>query len=156
MTELQAYEQKSVGYEIAYLTPELFEHYWLGIEELLDNDPTLWNAVFTKQNIRDRIKTMEIQSWAVFNGQVIRLVFFTQRLQAPNGVATLQIFWMWGTGLKELMPLLDDTIDKFAATMDCQRLEVVGRKGFERLLTPLGAEFQCIVLSRPVRTVKEH
>jgi hypothetical protein len=156
MIELQEPEHSSRGLEVAYLTPDLFEHYWEGIEELLDNDPTLWNAVFTKQNIRDRIKSMDIQAWAVFNGQVIRLVFLTQRLEAPNGIATLQIFWMWGIGLKEVLPLLDDTIDRFAARLDCQRLEVIGRKGFERLLAPLGAEYQCTVLSRPVRTVKEH
>lgn len=154
--ELQSHERESVGLEVAYLTPDLFEHYWPGIEELLDNDPTLWNAVYTKQNIRARVQSMDIQVWVVFNGQVIRLVFFTQRLEAPNGIATMQIFWMWGTGLCEVMPLLDDTIDKFAAKLDCQRLEVIGRKGFERLLAPLGAKYQCTVLSRPVRTVKEH
>lgn len=144
------------GLRIAYMTPEMFDLYWPGIEQLLDQDPKLWNTMFTKQNIRDRVHGTEIQAWVVFNGQVIKLVFFTQRFVAPNGIATLQIFWMSGTGLKEVMPLLDDCIDRFAALMDCQRLEVVGRKGFERLLAPLGAEYQCTILSRPVRNVKGH
>lgn len=152
----QATEQEQEGLRIAYMTPELFDVYWPGIEQLLDQDPKLWNSMFTKQNIIDRVHSTDIQAWVVFNGQVIKLVFFTQRFVAPNGIATLQLFWMRGIGLKEVMPLLDDAIDKFAAMLDCQRLEVVGRKGFERLLAPLGAEYQCTILSRPVRTVKGH
>jgi hypothetical protein len=63
---------------------------------------------------------------------------------------------MYGTGLTEVMYLLDDTIDKFAAILDCQRLEVTGRKGLERLLAPLGAEYKFSTFSRPVRKVREN
>jgi hypothetical protein len=156
MMDLQEHELSERGLQVAYLTPEMFDHYWPELEQILDFEPELWNKVFTKQNIRDRVHSTEIQAWVVFNGQVIRLVFFTQRYVSPNGIATLQLFWMYGTGLKEVIYLLDDVVDKFAAMLECQRLEVCGRKGFERLLAPLGAEYQYTVYSRPVRAVKEH
>lgn len=154
---LEKHEQKEEKcLSVAYLPPELFDHYWPEIEYLLDADPKLWNAIYTKQNILDRVKSMDIQVWVVFNGQVIRLVFFTERRVAPNGIASLHIFWMYGTGLKEVMYLLDEVIDKFATKLDCQRLSIFGRKGWERFLAPLGAEFQGCVYSRPVRTVREN
>lgn len=145
-------EQSSV----AYLTPEMVDFYWESLEQALDADPSLWNEMFTKQNIRDRIHNHEIQVWVVFNGSVITLVFFTQRYVAPNGIATLQLFWMWGTGLKDVVFMLEDTIDKFAARLGCTRLEIVGRPGFGRLLAPLGARFVNCIFSRPVRTVREN
>lgn len=92
---------------------------------MLDIQPELWNEGLTKQNILDQVHSTEIQVWVVFKGRVIRLVFFTRRYVAPNGVATLQIFWMYGTGLTEVMYLLNDTIDKFAAILDCQRLKLL-------------------------------
>lgn len=156
MIEVQNYESGGKEFRVAFLSPAMFDHYWPEIEHLLDIEPELWNKVFTKDNLHDRVHSREVQVWVVFNGQVIRLVFFTQRYVTPNGVATLQIFWMYGTGLKEVIHLLDETIDRFAAVANCQRLEVTGRKGFERLLAPLGAEYQYSVFSRPVRTVREN
>jgi len=153
---LEQIENKAEANSVAYLTPELVDYYWPSIEQALDADPSLWDTMFTKQNIRDRIHSTEIQVWVVFNGSVISLVFFTQRYVAPNGIATLQIFWMFGTGLKDAVFALEGTIDKFAATLNCQRIEVVGRPGFLRLLAPLGAQFQAMICSRPVRTVREN
>ena len=152
--EEQQFEDQSL--KVAYLTPEMFDHYWPELSQVLDQEPELWNKYYSKQNIWDRVHNKEIQVWVVFNGQLIRLVFFTQRYVAPNGIATLQIFWMYGTGLKEAMYMLDGVVDKFASTLDCTRLEVTGRKGFERLLAPLGAEYQYSVFSRPVRSVREN
>lgn len=157
MIDMQEQERSNdPGFRVAYMTPELFDLYWPQMQVVLDLEPELWNKVFTKEIIRSRVHDKQIQAWVVFNGEMIRLVFFTQRYVAPNGTATLQIFWLYGTGLKEVMHLLDDVIDHFAATADCQRLEITGRKGFERLLAPLGAEYQYSVYSRPVRTIVEH
>lgn len=156
MLNMEEQEHEDRSLRVSYLTPELFDHYWPELSKVLDLEPELWNKVFTKQNIYDRVHNQEIQVWVVFNGQVIRLVFFTQRYVAPNGVATLQIFWMYGTGLKEVMYLLEDVVDRFAVALDCQRLEVTGRKGFERLLAPFKPEYQYTVFSRPVRTVREN
>lgn len=138
------------------MPPETVGHYWPELEQRLDEAPELWNRVYTKNDIRERILDQRIQVWAVFNGRIIRLVFFTQRYVAPNGIATLQIFWMYGEGVRQVLELLDAAVDKFAAKLDCQMLEVVGRKGWERVLAPLGAEYQCTVFSRPVRTHKEN
>jgi hypothetical protein len=156
MIQLQENENDERGLNVMLLPPQLFDHYWPELEQLLDIQPELWNEGLTKQNILDQVHSTEIQVWVVFKGRVIRLVFFTRRYVAPNGVATLQIFWMYGTGLTEVMYLLDDTIDKFAAILDCQRLEVTGRKGLERLLAPLGAEYKFSTFSRPVRKVREN
>ena len=154
--ELQHTPEEENRLQVAYLTPEMFEYYWPELQKILDMEPELWNKHYTKQNIYDRVHSKEIQVWVVFNGQIIRLVFFTQRYVSPNGIATLQIFWMYGVGLKEVMVLLEDVVDRFAAALDCTRLEVTGRKGFERLLAPFHPEYQYTVFSRPVRTVREN
>lgn len=149
--ESQTSEMDERSFEVSLMTPDVIDHYWPGVEELLDADPELWNKAYTKADILERIRDTRIQVWAVFNGRVIRLIFFTQRYVSPNGVATLQIFWMFGNGVRDMLKLLDDVIDSFAAKLQCSRLEVTGRKGWERVLAPLGAEFQYSVWSRPVR-----
>lgn len=148
--------QQTEVFQVSYMLPEIVSYYWPEIERRLDEDPELWNKVYTKQNMFEKIHNGEIQVWVVFNGRIIRLMFFTQRYVAPNGIAALQIFWMYGVGVDDILYLLDDVVDRFAATADCQRLEITGRPGWGRKLKPLGAEYQFSVFSRPVRTVKEN
>lgn len=142
------------GLSVAYLTPKLFDYYWPQINEALDAEPELWDKAFTKENIYEGVHGSSIQPWVVFNGELIKLLFFTQRYMSPNGMFTLQVFWMYGTGLREVLPLIDTAIDQFAAMLNCSRIEVAGRKGWGRLLAPLGAEYQYSVYSRPVRKVR--
>lgn len=137
------------------LNPEQIQYYWPKIQDALDAEPELWQHSFTKDSLLARSLAGKIQVWAVSSDDLIHLCFMTQVYTMPAN-NFLQIFWMYGEGLKSTLPMIDVIMDKFAIANNCQMIEVVGRKGFERILKPFGAEFMCSTYSRPVRLVRGH
>lgn len=130
------------------------EHYWGMFEKALDADPELWRHIFTKEGVRDAAKRGEIQIWVVAEDDTITLALMSHAYTPESGVRRFQVFWAYGMGLPKYLPLLDTALDRFAAKGDCGAVEIIGRKGFERMLAPLGFEYQCSVFTRPVRHSK--
>jgi hypothetical protein len=133
-----------------------FEHYWPGLQTELAAEPELWAGFFTPEQIFDNVLAGYIQCWAVADDGVIQLVFFTQRYRTPAGTQILQVFWLRGQKLQEFLPLLNGVLDQAAREWECSRLEIIGRKGFERLLRPLNAQHLCSIYGRPVQSVQCH
>lgn len=139
--------------EIFLLDEKQFEHYEKSIEAMLDEEPELWNKWFTKEGILERIRDKTIQPWVVTEvGGPIRAVFFTQILVGEIG-KVLQVFWMKGSLPKGALKCISLALDRFGSHHGCFRLNVNGRRGWERALHELGAEFECITLSRPINSL---
>ncbi len=141
--------------EIYLLSNDQFVHYWPQIEGCLDEHPELWNDVWTKQVMVEQTLKGRIQVWVVSTDDVIHVVFMTQVITHPAR-KVLQLFWMAGEGLKPALPCISLVMDRFAVTQECKTCEVIGRAGFERLLRPFGAKFQCATYVRDVKTRKEN
>lgn len=129
-------------------------HYWPQIEQALDATKELWYPAYSKDEILERLITEHMQAWAVAHGDVLTICFLTQIVNTRTS-RLFQVFWMYGEGMIEALPLLDLALDDFAATFGCDTIEVVGRKGFDRLLRPRGFEFHSAMFHRPVRAKRK-
>lgn len=137
------------------LNPDQVLRFWPQIEGALDAAPELWQGTFSKEMMLAGVEQGAAQIWAVGKGTTVYLVLLTQIFNTPVD-RVLQVVWAWGNGLRAAMPQLDAELDRFAERSGCQRIEVIGRKGFERMLRPLGFGFQCATYSRDVQSGRRH
>lgn len=146
-------ETKAV--EVYMLGKEQLEHYRRQIDECLDADPVLWNRRFNdKEDIWHNVFTDYVQMWAVCDADCIHCVFMTEIVSRPRRI--LRLFWAYGQGLVKSFPLVDMVVDRFATGMECEEIEIEGRRGWEKVIKANGGEFMCATYRRPVRLVKGH
>ena len=131
-------------------------HYWPQIEGALDEEPELWNQIYTKEQIAERLEAGQMQAFAVADTTVIRIVFFTQVFDTPIGERVLQLWWMKGEGIADAIPVIDSTMEHEANRLGCSRLEITGRIGWKRLMAPFGVQHLYSVYGRPVRKTRDH
>lgn len=147
---------EGLGHKVHFLKPDQFDHYWPDFEKALDADPSLWNEDFSKESIRSGVLNETIQPWVVLEGEKIRVAFLTQRFVTRHNEMTLHVFWMVGHGLPKLAPLIAASLRYFAVELNCTKALITGRKGFEKLLKPLGMEYKYSVYGCDVHPERGH
>lgn len=135
---------------IAVLTGEQVEHYWQEFEQLLDAEPELWQRAFTKQGLKQQLLDGGVHLWAVANAREEVDIFFLSRVYRTEVEKIFQIFWMMGHDLSQALPAIEVLLDDVAGRQGCTFFEVVGRKGFERVLGKIGFRFEAATFFRPV------
>jgi hypothetical protein len=141
--------------EVYMLSKEQLSHYQGKIDECLDAEPELWSRKFSsKEELWHNVYTDYIQMWAVCDVDCIHCVFMTEIVATPKRL--LRLFWAYGEGLVKSFPIVDLIVDRFAGGMECEEIEIVGRRGWERVIRAHGGEFLCATYRRPVRLIKGH
>lgn len=131
--------------EFVLFSPDDVARHWLSIENSLDRIPHTWKHT-TKDRLKHQLLSGELQAWAVADPKKLEMMVLTQ---IADGA--LQVILAWGDKILDAaLPLLDAGFDEFARNLDLERIEIVGRKGWERKLKPLGFKFERVILSRPV------
>lgn len=137
------------GYKARLLSEFEFMEFWPEIRDMMDRIPHTWADHLTKESVYDRALNGTLQVWGV--GAVdVEMVLFTQVARFAAG-SSLQI--IWGAGEAQLgkkIEILDDALTYFAKTQECHRIEIIGRAGWEKLMSPLGFKKVAVVLSRNV------
>lgn len=137
------------GFRTSQLSPEQFDHFWPDIEGMLDKVPHTWED-YTKDEIVCGAHNGSLQVWAVGN-EDIRMVLFSRIANFSTG-ASLQI--IWGAGEGRIFELAGDSVDAtmeyYAKTQFCKRIDIIGRGGWEKALVGRGFKRASVVLSRKV------
>lgn len=68
----------------------------------------------------------------------------------------LVVCLMAGKGLFATGHALERNLQKLAKIYDCKKIKVIGRKGWEKLLTPLGFKLQTIEMVKYVKQDENH
>lgn len=125
------------------------EAFWPSIASDLDKMPHLWSDYYTKEALFELASTKHIQVWGI--GRVdAEMILFTQIGVYPAG-NILEIFLAFGEDVyKAAGDVVDYTLEEFAKLTGCNRMNVVGRFGWERELKGRGFQKTSIVLSRKV------
>ena len=141
---------------IYLLDQKQVEHYWPRIEAELLAEPELWSNWWTLEALFAGMLNDTIQVWVISNpDEKLTAIFMTQILTAPAG-RVLQVFWMRGKIPDGAINRISLTLDHFGKHHNCFRLCVAGRKGWERLLRPIGAQLDTIILTRPITDMRRH
>jgi hypothetical protein len=134
--------------EVELLTPGKVEIYWPKIERDLLSIPEVWDKWWTVDALREGAFHSRFQVWTVGRNKVSG-VFFSQFCTYPAGVI-LQVVLAFGKGLDECLPKAITTLQWYAKTTGCSRVEVHGRLGWEKKLLPYGFVRESVILSSAV------
>lgn len=140
--------------EVFLLNRAQVDHYWPQIALCLDENPSLWNKMFTKEGLFEDILSGGVQVWVICSkrGEAIQTVFLTQVLSFEVG-RTLHIFWMWGKDALEAMQSAALAMEKYARAAACTDVMITGREGWRRALAPFGVTFEGVLLRKELPPV---
>lgn len=138
------------GYRTALLTEEEFKEFWPAIEKTLDKIPETWEDL-TKDDIYQGVCYGNLQMWAVGEPGVAEMVLMTQIARYSAG-SVLEIIWGAGEGkiFEKAGDSVDATMEYFAKTQHCKRIDVIGRGGWEKILMRRGFKRISVRISRNV------
>jgi len=142
-------------FEVCVLEGESFSAMWPQISEQLDLIKHVWWDRWTKEEIFCAVLQRRLQCWGIGPPSAHRLVVFSQILRFEN-VTTLQVMLAFGQSLELALPVLAATLEKFARSAGCGKIEVVGRAGWEKLLAPYGMRLESVILSKRVSEMRVH
>lgn len=135
------------------MPPEEFVRYWPDIQREMDKVPHIWETWWTKEHIFHSVMCGQFQVWAAGHDGSVRMFLVTQIANYPAARILTSIL-MLGNSLDASIDALWAALEQFARQQECDRVEVVGRKGFERKLAKYGLRPQSIVLGCPVSQLR--
>jgi hypothetical protein len=97
------------------------------------------------EDIADGIASGRFQFWPGKNCAAVTEIIVYPRLTALN-------FFLLGGDLTELLHEMEPAICKWGKAMGCSRVIGAGRKGFERVLRPLGYEPKWSYCAKELKT----
>lgn len=127
------------------LSDEQYTFYWPSIEKELDKVPHIWQPFFTKEYLRDIPLHQELIVWEAGTEGAMLVIIMGQFIQTPRGNG-LSFRLALGNGLDKVLPQLEAMFERLAQTMECDFVEVRGRRGWLRKLP--GFKEDCVVISK--------
>ncbi len=137
------------------LQGKALEFFWPAIEGELDRLPHLWADCWTKEVLRDGAECGRFQVWSAGTKEYFYVVLFSQVVVYP-AASVFQVFLAFGQKMDEMLPTVISTLEWFAKRNGCSRVEVVGRKAWERKLRAEGYVFDSVCVKRKLPTMETH
>lgn len=123
---------------------EIDEH-WFWIERFLKR---VEGAPWTLQHVKQDLKSASAQLWGLVNERSSVKGIVITRLENYHDTRFGLVWIAAGEGVEHSRVMLDE-IERWFKSMGCTRVEITGRKGWERVLP--GYECKHVVLSKELR-----
>jgi hypothetical protein len=142
----------SAGPTMGLLEEGELEKFWPQIVNMLQTVPHTWTH-WTIDTFWEQAERGNLQVWGIGLGNTISLVLFTQVVRYP-ALSTLHVIWAGGKFREEYIPIIDSTLARFGEIQECDRLEVIGRPGWEKMFKNWGMVKVSTVLAKPIRKTR--
>lgn len=134
-------------------TTEQIAQHWPHIAKMLDRVPqTIPNH--TIESLQELAMEQCIQVWFTADDK-IRFVTFSQICNYPK-VRVLEFFWGAGEGVLDSHNHQAAIYEAFARTIGCDRVDVIGRPGWEPFMKAQGLHKMAVTFSRMVTPTRRH
>lgn len=157
----KALEERSLAspqpheFQVELMTPELVLQHWPDMAKELQRIPQFWDTWWTLDYLQEAILRSEMQCWAVGPRDCFFFVGISRVLVYPAN-RILSAVVGFGHSIELSLPVLIGTLQKYAATLGCTKLEVVGRPGWKQILREYGFKQTAVVLSADVPNTRTH
>lgn len=142
---------QALEFQTELLRSDKFELYWPEISRQLDTVPHIWSQWYTKEAIHLGVLRGEFDVWCVGPSDKVRLVVFTRLHDYATG-RVLHLSFAFGQELEKCLPNLTATLEAYAHHTGCVRCEIIGRRGWEKILP--GFKETGVILSRNLEHIK--
>jgi hypothetical protein len=121
--------------QISYVPPEDVGLIWKQIEPLLLKPLEIDGFAYMPKDIFDSILKKKMQLWISWNGKtnVVEAAIVTEIIDYPR-LRSCRYFLAGGTNMKSWFNPMKEQIEQWAIQNNCQRIELVGRKGWVKWL----------------------
>ena len=121
--------------QISYVPPEDVGLIWKQIEPLLLKTLEIDGFAYMPKDIFDSILKKIMQLWISWNGKtnVVEAAIVTEIIDYPR-LRSCRYFLAGGTNMKVWFNSMKEQIEQWAIQNNCQRIELVGRKGWVKWL----------------------
>lgn len=116
------------------------------LRELLAVDSSLVEPYTSVQDVVADVVLDKLQLWVCGEGEIMLLSCFVTYPQTR----VFQVSWCAGEGLKYYLDDIIISMVRFAASHHIKRLEVIGRKGWEKIFAKHNFKFRQVVLVRDI------
>lgn len=134
--------------QVSLMPEEAYVRFWPQIEVELDKIPHVWTPYFTKEYLRDVPLHQELMVWCTVEKGAVMLVIFAQFIEIPRGKGLCFLLAL-GNGLDKALPQLDATFERLGHVMECDFVEIRGRRGWVRKVPGFKEDY--VVASRQLR-----
>tara|TARA_S200002703_G_scaffold105890_1_gene91861 strand:+ start:124 stop:546 length:423 start_codon:yes stop_codon:yes gene_type:complete len=117
---------------------EALDIVWGDVEELMERTMGVTKGKYSAKDIYDGVKEGIYAIWLVLDGEKPICALTTRIVQYPEGRKSLSIDWIGGTRMKEWLPLLQETMTKYAKDNQCTHLEGFGRQAWIKWIGKYG------------------
>lgn len=127
--------------------PDL-ERFWPNVDDMMQKLPHTLGHL-TRDEIRAAVYSGSMQLWGCGPKPDCTFIIITNVAFFPSK-NVLMVGWGAGEFRKEMLPVLDATLNNYADMMQCAEIEVHGRSGWAKALKEIGFKQSKVVLSRQV------
>lgn len=114
------------------------EENWFLVKDLINSALDYSDYKFTEKSVRDACIRKEMQLWVAESKKNIEACAVTQIVDYP-GKKILIIMFAAGKFVENWLPFIH-ILDKYAYHNGCRSIEIYGRKGWVKKLSPFGYE----------------
>ena len=96
-------------------------------------------GLFRAQDVKAMLDERVLALWAIFPDDSNKpIAACTTRIVSYPEREGLAIDWLGGSRMKDWLPQLSETLDRYAKDCGCKHIEGMGREGWVRALAPHG------------------
>jgi hypothetical protein len=92
------------------------------------------NGRYDEKTVADSIISCLRQLWLLTDEDKILMSMVSQIINYPTGLKVCEVMLLGGKQSKEWAEFVTDELSKWVASIGCDRLQIIGRKGWEKVL----------------------
>ena len=140
----------SKNFELRRIMPEQIHSSWSEVERMLQEQPGLWNQLWTLESIEQQLGCGGFQLWVIRIDDEHFLFTMSVVVNFP-ACRILRFWWANGRNVDDYMWAVVDEMNKVAGELGCTHMEMeIGRKGWETLMRPYGVKLSRQILRKEV------
>tara|TARA_R100000654_G_scaffold17802_2_gene37165 strand:- start:6600 stop:7019 length:420 start_codon:yes stop_codon:yes gene_type:complete len=110
---------------------------WEDAKKVLHKSVETSAGKFEVEDLRQELKAGQLVLWLVMDGSEV-LAALTSRVIEYPGRRAMALDWVGGKRMSKWLPLVLNTLQKYATDCECKHIEGYGRKAWGRILQKYG------------------
>ncbi len=134
-TQIKHSVTQSSDNQISYVPPQEVGLIWKQIEPLLNKPLEIDGYAYKPKDVFDSLLIQKMQLWISWNTKtnIVEAAIITEIIEYPQ-LRSCRYFLAGGTNMKVWFNPMKEQIEQWAKQNNCQRIELVGRKGWVKWL----------------------
>lgn len=110
---------------------------WEDAKRVLHKSVNTSAGKFEVEDLKQELKQGQLVLWLVMDGSEV-LAALTSRVIEYPGRRAMALDWVGGKHMRKWLPLVLNTLQKYATDCECKHIEGYGRKAWGRILQKYG------------------